>query len=350
MLYTWCPYRLSEMYLVGDLGEIAGWIFFPILILGMKRLYTESVEGDSYKRLWVLLTWGYSLILLSSTVLLFGAVCMTVLLFLCMGKQTLRKRTLAVIGKTAAATVLINAWFLVPLILRMREPSAVGILIPRDIRGKGMYLMQYLAIFSWGGDSVDLTGNGMSNAQAMGPGIAVILLVVVLIWMIFARQCKQDREFDFTRKMLWVNGILMFFSLSLFPWDLLQNKNMLFSILLALMGTPAKLGILACVGLIFIAGQTAVWIGESRTQKERLILMLLVTSVSFGTTQFLLGNILSTRQFVRGDEIQALGTLMLPVITQESTLWRLSEIISAAALCGCIIMCIVRRHKRDKKV
>lgn len=345
MLYTWCPYRLSEMYLVGDLGEIAGWMFFPLLILGLKRLYTESGEEDSYGRLWVLLTWGYSLILLTSTVLLFGAVCMTVLLLFCMRKRTLHKTTLTVIGKTVVAVVLINAWFLVPLLLRMREPSAVGVLIPRDVRGKGMYLIQYLTTFSWGGGNVDLTANGLIDAQAMGPGIAVILLGLVLIWMLFTGQCKPDKEFDFTRRMLWVSGIIMFLSANLFPWDIFQDKNMLFSILLALMGTPAKLGIAACVGLIFVAGQTVVWLLDNRTQKERLILMLLVTAISFGTTQFLLGNILFTGQFVRGDEIQAWGALMLPVITQESIVWRLSEVVSAAALCGCITMCIVRRHK-----
>ena len=350
MLYTWCPYRLSEMYLVGDLGEIAGWMFFPLLILGLKRLYMENGEEDSYGSLWVLLTWGYSLILLTSTVLLFGAVCMTVLLLLYMGKRTLRKMTLMVIGKTAAAVLLINAWFLVPMLLRTREPSAVAVLIPRDIRGKGMYLMQYLTTFSWGGDSVELTANGLRDAQAMGPGIAVILLGLVLIWMLFTGQCRQDKGFDFTRRMLWVSGTIMFLSVNLFPWDLFQDKNALFSILLALMGTPAKLGIAACVGLIFVAGQTVAWLGDNRTQKERLVLMLLVTSISFGTTQFLLGNILSTKQFARGDDIQALSALELPMITQESAMWRLSEAVSAVALCGCIIMCIVRRRGRDKKV
>lgn len=345
LLYTWCPYRCSEMYLVGDLGEMAGWMFLPLIVLGLKCLYTEQAEGDSYQRLWVLLAWGYSLTLLSSTVLLFGAVCMTVLVFFCMGKQTLRRQTLAVIGKTAAAVALVNAWFLIPMLLRMRDASAVGILIPRDIRGRGMYLMQYLATFSWAGDGVNLTENGIYGAQAMGPGIVVSLLVLALLWLLFTRQRRQGGDFEFLRRMLWVSGILLFLSLNLFPWDIFQNRNMLFSILLALMGTPAKLGIMACVGLHFAACGTLACLADGRGQKERWILLVLAAAVSFGTTQFQMGNILSAGRFVRGEELQALGTLMLPVVEQESMVWRLSEGISAAASGGCIVMWIVRRRK-----
>lgn len=78
--------------------------------------------------------------------------------------------------------------------------------------------------------------------------------------------------------------------------------------------------------------------------------MLIVIAMSLGTAQFQLGNILSAGSFVRGDEIQALGSLMLPVVEQESVIWRLSEGISAVALAGCIAMWIVRRRKRVKKV
>lgn len=350
ILYTWCPYRLSEIYLVGDLGEAAGWMFLPLILLGIKRIFTEDVEESAYKWLWVLPAWGFSLILLSSTVFLFGAVCMTVLFLFSMGRRSLRKQTLGVIGKTAAAVVLVNAWFLIPMLLRMRDASAVGILIPQDIRGRGMYFVQYLSAFPWAGDGVGMTENGICNAQVMSPGAAVILLVVLLLWMLFTGHCRQGGDFGFTCRMLSVSGILVFFSLNFFPWDLFQDRNMLFSILLALMGSPAKLGILACVGLIYAGCQAFLWMGESRTQKERHILLLIVIAISLGTVQFQLGNILSASSFVRGDEIQALGSLMLPVVEQESVVWRLSEGISAAALAGCIAMWIVRRRKRVKKV
>lgn len=232
----------------------------------------------------------------------------------------------------------------------MRDASAVGILIPQDIRGRGMYFVQYLSAFPWAGDGVGMTENGICNAQVMSPGAAVILLVVLLLWMLFTGHCRQGGDFGFTCRMLSVSGILVFFSLNFFPWDLFQDKNMLFSILLALMGSPAKLGILACVGLIYAGCQAFLWMGESRTQKERHILLLIVIAMSLGTAQFQLGNILSAGSFVRGDEIQALGSLMLPVVEQESVIWRLSEGISAVALAGCIAMWIVRRRKRVKKV
>lgn len=349
MLYTWCPYRCSEMYLAGELGDMAAWMFLPVLMLGLKRLYTDDVGGHDYGRLWVLLTWGYSLVLLSSTVVFFAAAAMTIITLLFMGKKTLRRRTLLVLGRTAAASALVNAWFLFPMLLRMREVSAVGVLIPRDVRGMGMYLIQYLTAFSWGGDGVDLAENGLGNAQAMGPGIIVALILLVWLWALFTGQRRRNESGDFAVRMLWVSGAMMLLGSNLFPWDLFQDRNMLFSILLAFMGTPAKLGIAACLGLIYTACQAYAWMTEDRGEKERRIWLLLVTAVSFSTTQFLLNNILRTRSFVRGEEIEALGTVPLPLVTQESLFWRLSEAVSAAALCGCIVMWIVRRRKRDRK-
>ena len=75
-----------------------------------------------------------------------------------------------------------------------------------------------------------------------------------------------------------------------------------------------------------------------------------VAVISFGTTQFLLGNILSTRQFIRKEELNAMEVLPFYLLTQESVFWRISEIVSAITLCGCTVLYVMRRRKSVKRI
>ncbi len=345
MLYTWNHYRCSEMYLVGDLGEVVAWSFLPLVLLGIKYLYAEDAEAHAVKRSWIYLTWGLSLVAVSSTVVFFCIVLTCVLVFLFMGKKSLTKSRLLSVGKAGMATLLINAWFLLPMLLRMRDVSAVAPLLLADIRGRGMYFAQYLVTFAKGGGGVGMAENGMQYAQAMGPGIVVVLLLFVCIWLFFTGKFSEFGQ-SFVKRMMWVAFVLVVLSTNAFPWDLLQNKNMLFSIILALMYTPAKLGIGAGAVMIFVVILMLKHLTELIGEKEYKIATLLITAMSFGSIQYLLGDILTTRGFAREPEIEALSSIQFSLILQESVVWRICEVISLLAIFGCVIMWIVRRRKK----
>ncbi|MCM1527409.1 MAG: hypothetical protein NC091_09200 [Bacteroides sp.] len=347
MLYTWCPYRCSAMYLTGSYGETVAWTFLPVVIWGLSLLYEEDGRESSPA---AVLAWGYSLLALSSTVVLTGALVMTLLWLAVMGRRTLRRRVWMNLGLAAGIVLMVNAWFLIPMLLRLRDASAVGILIPRDIRARGMYLAQYLSIYAWGGAIPDPVENGMQGAPAMGPGIAVILSVAVMLWLWFTGQRKKSDETALIGRLLILCGILMFLSSNLFPWDLLQNKNMLFSVILALVYTPAKLGIVADAGLILVCCRFLAGLTEDWRPNRRKIGILGMAAISFGTVQFQLGNILKNGAFARGAELESMAALSLPVVAQESLLWRCSEALSLAALCVCAAIWMIRRRKDVKRI
>lgn len=354
MLYTWCPYRCSEMYLVGDFGELTAWTFPPVVLLGLWYLYAED-DRQNNKKAWVFLAWGFSLTAVSSTVVLTAVTVMTLVILLAMGKRTFQKKQILELCKTAAAVILLNAWFLIPALLRLRDVSAVGAVLLPDVRSRGMYLAQYLTIFSWGKDSVEFMQNGLSGAQAMGPGIAVILLAAVWMWMAFTGQFDRNKEpftqnSHFTARLLCAGAVLMLFSSNIFPWDLLQNRNMLCSIVLALLYTPAKLGIAADICLILAACTFLPMLAQKAGDTNYRWILLAVTAISFGTTQFLLGNILITRPFFWREELGAMEELPFPLLEQESIIWRFCEIISIITLCGCAVLFVIRRRKSVKKI
>lgn len=355
MLYTWCPYRLSQMYIVGDLGETAAWMCFPILLMGLKVFFTETEkkkqdgnEGKQDNNLWKLLVLGYSLLLLSSTAVWAAAMGMTVFLLIFMGRKALQRFVLVTMGKTMAVFTAVNAWFFIPMLMRMREASVTAALVTEDFRGKGMYPAQYLKVFGWGGDNVRLFENGLYQAMDIGPGIGVILLVFLWLWALFTRQCEEGQKRDFAARMLWVSGVMIVLGSNWFPWDLLQNRNMLCSILLALLYSPAKLGICVCVGMVTVACGTLVWMEKNQDRKAYQMLLLLITAVSFAATQFLLGNIMRTRGVVKGADIEVLSSVPLPLVMQESVSWRICEAVSVVAFCGWIVAWAIRRQKGEQ--
>lgn len=344
LLFVWCPYRLHEMYVSGNLGDAMAWIFLPIVLSGLFRLYTLEREGEEYGRLWMPLVCGYSLLALSSTAMLFVTLGMSLLLFLFMGKASFHKRTLSVAGKAAGAFLLINAWFLIPMVLRLRDVPSVGVTIPKDFRGLGMYPIQYLGIFLWGGDGTAFLQNGMQNAAAMCPGIAAVMPVLFYIWTLYTGGYREKNTKDcLGRRLLCVCFVLIFLSSNAFPWNLFQNRNLPFSILLSLLQSPAMWGIPACAVMIGLAclALEGPFFQEERVYKPAIFL---VGGISFATAQFLLGNILKTRNYVRKEELQGL-LLPMQALEQESAIWRCSEVLSFAAICAWLTMVVIRRHK-----
>lgn len=346
MLYTWCPYRLNEMYLGADLGNIAAWIFLPPVLSGIAGIYT--VEGEKERdRLWVTLAWGFGLLAVSSTPILFVAAGASVLVFLFMGRKSWRKGTLLILGKAAGAVLLCDAWFLLPMMSRWREREMVELLAPKDIGSQGLYLAQYLRVFLWGGESVSFSEN-MAGAQAMCPGIVAVALVFLYLWALFVGRCRAENVWNgFGKKLLWVSLALMFLSSNSFPWELLQGKNRLFSALLGLQQTPAVWGVPACACLILLACICLGQVAEEAGGKSYKIVFLASVAASFGTAQFLLGNLLQTRAGIKPDE----GMELIPfqILQGESMGWRLCGIISAVAICGFAMYGLAQRNMTLKR-
>lgn len=364
MLYTWCPYRITSLYTAGNLSEVFAWTFIPIVILGLWELYGEqdltlTTDHSDKNKGWITLTWGFSLIALSSTVFLFVTAALSALLFLIMWRKSFQKKILIEIAKTIAGVVCINAWFLIPMLLRMRDPEAVGVMIAKDIRGLGMFFTQYLTVFNFAGNNASIWAGGMCDAPAYEPGAAVTLLVFVCLYLMFtgaerpqdtAESGKIKSGVRFTTAIFWAGIVFMILSTNTFPWDLFQDRNMLFSIILAMMESPARWGIAADICLLLTAFHTISRLGTLYGEKVRSWALLATTAVSFGTTQFLLGHILTGCGIAREQEIEAFGNIELPVIYGESILWRLCEIVSLISVLLCMAVWLMGRRKRVKKV
>ena len=108
VLYTLMPYRFTNIFSRGDLGETLALIFWPFVIAGMYHI----VMGERKK--WYYLVIGFSGILhshiLSAVFVL--AICLVTALVWCV--RIVREKRYIEIGKAAGISVILNMWYLVP--------------------------------------------------------------------------------------------------------------------------------------------------------------------------------------------------------------------------------------------
>ncbi len=110
VLYTLMPYRFTNIFSRGDLGETLALIFWPLVIAGMYHI----VLGERHR--WYYLVIGFGGVLQShilSAVFVAGFCVITVLLY-CV--RIFREKRYLEIGKAAGVTLLLNAWYLVPFL------------------------------------------------------------------------------------------------------------------------------------------------------------------------------------------------------------------------------------------
>ena len=267
MLYAWCPYRCANVSLA--------WVLIPIVLWGMVSFYGETKTEKDTKGSWVILAVGLGLIPFISVT----AFCVTagaVALFCClMGKRSFCKEKIVIIGKAIVVTLIVSGYPLVTRLSQLRDPMVTGSLIPENFRMSGAYFAQYFGLFT--------TSNAGVKYPEIGMGAAVLLLIFVYMWALFVGKIADS----FGKKMLLWMLLLLWLGSNLFPWDLLQNKNMLFSVILALLQTPLK--------WLIPAYTVGVWIGCRVLQKvaesgeEKLYKGMVAATVLVAFVMFRLG-------------------------------------------------------------
>lgn len=118
VLYAGCAQRVALMY-TAVLGAASGMTFYPLIAAGFYLLFTEDVESEAYKRIWILLTAGFTGILMTHMISCLMIGLYVVLLCIVMIRKVLRRNTLRELLKAVGAVVLLNLWYIVPFVQYM---------------------------------------------------------------------------------------------------------------------------------------------------------------------------------------------------------------------------------------
>lgn len=110
VLYTLMPYRFTNIFSRGDLGETLALVFWPLIIAGLYHV----TLGE--RRRWYYLVIGFGGILQSHILSAAFAAVFCVITALLWCTRIVKERRYIEIGKAAGMTLLLNLWYLVPFV------------------------------------------------------------------------------------------------------------------------------------------------------------------------------------------------------------------------------------------
>ncbi len=245
-LITTAMYSLSEIKYYqfinkGTLGEGTALIFLPVVLLGLyKILYVENnsncpketidAKEKCSKKIesgWICLAIGYSGLICShilSTEITLFVTCLIVIFNI---RKIFKKNVILDILKAIGTTILLTCWFTVPFIESyLFEDVNIKHSFARTIQGEGLTFSQLFINFF--GRYAEGKTKGIYALESVGLGIPLMIGIIVFTGLIISAIIKKnglDDKLKFSIGVCISAIILIVFSLRVFPWDLIQQKN-----------------------------------------------------------------------------------------------------------------------------
>ncbi|GAB6008938.1 hypothetical protein [Dysgonomonas reticulitermitis] len=213
ILYTFCFYRLLDIYHRAAVGEAITFTFLPLVLLGLYHI----IKGD-YKK-WYILTVGFSLMIfthLISSVLMFITIIIILLIY-CKSLFNEPKRFYYLL-LSGVATFLIVSYYIFPLLEQMT--SNVFYYESRNLTVRAQDSVFKINWIIWG-----LFSGVVQAKQIFIPGTGLILTCGILLRLFVYGKSKELRSID----ILVILGLAYIFTTwSLFPWSLFPFNKLNF--------------------------------------------------------------------------------------------------------------------------
>lgn len=206
VLYTLMPYRFTNIFSRGDLGETLALAFWPLLLAGLYHVCL----GDRKK--WYFLVIGFGGILQSHILSAAIAAAVCFLTALVYGVAILREKRYREIGKAVGLTILLNLWYLVPFFVYYFAET----LQKEELRWSS-YFEQ----------SINLSNMTQSislyNKQYFSLGLALLGCVGIGVVYLWCDRSDEDRAIhSYVCYLLILGCVLVYMTTGYFP-----NRKML---------------------------------------------------------------------------------------------------------------------------
>lgn len=286
ILYVLAPYRLSDLYIRGALGESLAMIFLPLALAGLYHVFLGE------KKKWYLLVIGYCGILQSHVLsCLMIALVSVIIGILLIRHLFMDKRYLALL-KALSATLVLNLWYLIPFLKYYSYPLGMG-----TIENKGFY--EYTVFIGQlfmtkASTYIPLkTYEGIGVEMQLSVGMAGAAAIAVLLLYLFCTE-KADEKADGTADAakgtkhagiaLWlrVSAVVLLLSIflasSLFPWKRLSEIESI-ATLMGMIQFPFRFLTITTVTLACSCGLAIIHSGFLNRYKKLVFAVLLVLSL-----------------------------------------------------------------------
>ena len=195
-LYSTNLYRLHCVYTRAAVGEYTAVAFMPLVLYGLWKVYKLPEDSKEHANSWITIAAGCSGIFLSHMISTEMTALFVIITVVILWKKTIRKKTLIVLLKSVAATLLVNLWFLLPFLDYMASGTyainSVERYEPYLLEDKGGYLVQF---FMTDYEAMELSGaignRGAAGSMPMTVGNAMMLILIG--WFLL---CVWDKARD----------------------------------------------------------------------------------------------------------------------------------------------------------
>ena len=216
ILYSLSPYRLTDIYPRGALGEILAFIFIPIAILGIY----EILFGDSKK--WYILSIGF-IGVLNSHIISFTLLCGIASIFFIINIKILlsNKERLYNLLIAASISILLSLWFLLPLLEQLLQDKFVVNTINVGGNLANFALKPHEILNSFKPSSYIPDWSIIPNKLIVG--LLLTILPIACIFLSFRKNIKFNSDkFNYLCLFLGITSLLL--CTSIFPWKLVEEQ------------------------------------------------------------------------------------------------------------------------------
>ncbi len=296
MLYAWAPYRFDLLYCRAAFGEIAAYSFFPLVLCGIYRIYTEETDTKQFQYVWVLPAVGFTGIVQSNILSFLMAAGFTLSVCMICMKRTFNKYRFLALCKMVLSFAVVNMIYLLPVLKSLANEEGN---LWRDvgfIQKKGIYALNYLRIFFRYGQADIYEKNSMVGSEPVGVGFAVTICIIVYLWLLLVdrkRKEGNDELWKMGKIFAVLGGAFIWFSLNHFPWDYLRTVGNLFLRFITLLQSPVKFVVLVVLITVFLSCLTVRRIRAGYPTVWKYYLTAVIAAAVL-TTQFLVGSIISS--------------------------------------------------------
>lgn len=219
LLYCTAGYRLMDLYVRMAVGEYTAMLFILPVTAGLWDLLTENPHKQQLLSDALLLAIGFAGLVTSHLISTELALIACIIVCLFLPQRSLRPRTLINIIAGAVISLLLAAFFTVPLLDYLKNVPVSITSVPNPnaqrIRVEGAHIAQLFSFFQspFGGEGY----NTPSGRFALTPGPVLLALPIALMLLLSKKGNLRLAILSvFSLFFLWL-------STDLFPWDRLEE-------------------------------------------------------------------------------------------------------------------------------
>lgn len=230
-LYTLSIFRVYKLFCCGAVGEGSAYTFLPLVLYGLYRAFTEDPREKSYRTVWLPVGLGYAGLLQTHVLTCEITALVTVMICLVCIRRVFCRETFLELLKGALAAAGLSLWYLVPFLdYYVTQDVHIKHVSARSIQERGLGFVQMLT--GWPGEDQDAIGVGVI--------LALGLCIFLALWLGGFLRGRVEKGVKLA-KLSAVFGIaLMLMSLSVFPWNAIQNINGLSASLVSSLQFPNR--------------------------------------------------------------------------------------------------------------